>query len=125
MNQVQTELSVAFGCDVHRRTVAWPVIRSTEKAWLIETPGGEIWMPAYRWRHIRSSQDELRLRQVCDLFADLSSTHRDARVSVRKAGKGTTDTYVDIWVRRLTGCRRSRRQVEGIHSSTRCSADQG
>ena len=91
MVQVETELSVVFGHDVHWRTVAWPILRSTEKAWLLSTVGGEVWMPMWRWRLIRRSQDAVQLNQVCDLFTNVSSTHNDSRVSVRKAGRGSTD----------------------------------
>ena len=91
MVQVETELSVVFGHDVHRRTVAWPILRSTDKAWLLSTAGGEIWMPMWRWRLIRTTQDALQLKQVCDLITSVPSTHNDSRVPVRKAGRGTTD----------------------------------
>jgi len=96
MDEVKTELSVEFGHDVHRRTVVWPILKSTDKAWLLVTTGGEIWMPIWRWKHIRSSQDSVRLKQICDLFTDLSVTHGDARVSVRKAGRGATDKSYSV-----------------------------
>jgi hypothetical protein len=48
-------------------------------------------MPISRWNRIRSIDDATRLKQISDLFIDLAATHGDARVPVRKAGKGTTE----------------------------------
>jgi hypothetical protein len=45
----------------------------------------------WRWKQIRTTQDDIRLKLVCDLFTNVSSTHNDSRVPVRKAGRGTSD----------------------------------
>ena len=54
MGQPQrTEVEVSFSRgQPYQQRVSWPVLQSTDKAWLIQTPVGEVWVPSYRWSHM-------------------------------------------------------------------------
>lgn len=102
MEQPQrTEIEVVFSRgQPYQQRVSWPVVRSTDKAWLIQTPAGELWVPSYRWSRMPpgpgASANEQKLNAVLNFIRDTTSTHRDARVEVRRAGKGSSDLSVTV-----------------------------
>ncbi|MBT9583986.1 hypothetical protein IV102_11635, partial [bacterium] len=97
----RTELEVFFspGTPFEQR-VAWPILKSTDKAWLIQSPAGEIWVPIYRWAHMLpgrgASSNERQLNATLGFLREITATHRAARVEVRRAGKGSSDRSVTV-----------------------------
>ena len=57
-------------------------------------------MPSYRWSCIRpgpgASPDEQRLNGLLEFFGSITSTNGDARVAVRRAGKGPSELSVKV-----------------------------
>ncbi|MDC8773526.1 hypothetical protein [Roseateles albus] len=102
MRQPQrTELEVFFSRDKpFEQRVAWPILKSTDMAWLIQTPPGELWVPIYRWARMLpgrgASANERQLDATLCSLREITSTHRDARVEVRRAGKGSSDLSVTV-----------------------------
>lgn len=103
MNQIPVllnELAATFGDAQHKQIVSWPVLKTTDKARLIRTPGGEIWIPIWRWNaiqlHHRRHPDEKTLAEIQQFFAEISATCGESRVFVKRAGKGPTDLSVKI-----------------------------
>lgn len=98
-------LTISFGQGEARQTVHWPIVKATAKAWLISTAAGEIWMPKYLWLEDRTSHAEIRIRRLMELLTKISSTHPDARVPVKRAGKGSSEKSVRVsyQVRRAAG----------------------
>jgi len=66
--------------------IEWPIVRSTAKAVLVATPGGELWLPLWRFQKRGYRADEAG--QIIALLADVSATASDARVRVWRAGAG-------------------------------------
>ena len=97
MNQFQrNELQTVFGKGPACHTVVWPIDRSTEKAWRITTSGGQIWVPKCLWRDDHLGNPESRIKWMMKLFGQISSTHDDALVPVKRAGKGPTEKSVKV-----------------------------
>ena len=75
--------------------VSWLILQATAKAWLIQTPGGELWVPSYRYSNLRpgagATADERKMNGVVEFFENVSASSSDARVPVRRAGKGPTE----------------------------------
>lgn len=84
----------------YERGVSWPILQTTPKAWRIETPAGEIWVPSYRWSTMPAgpgaSPEEMRLNGVLAFLSGITSTNGDARVAVRRAGKGPSELSVKV-----------------------------
>src|SRR5450830_618463 len=91
-----TQLEVPFGQGDHRQLAVWPIVDMSDKAWKIQTPGGEIWVPKWRWQGPGLCGDKMRLQLVLALFEDISRTHHDARVPVKKVGKGSSEKSVQV-----------------------------
>ena len=102
MGQPQrTEVEVVFSRgQPYQQRVSWAVVQSTDKAWLIQTPGGELWLPSYRWSSmppgLGACANEQKLNAILNFLRSITSTHRDARVEVRRAGKGSSDLSVTV-----------------------------
>lgn len=94
--QALTHLEVAFGQGVYRQTLAWPIVERTDKAWKIDTSGGALWVPIWRWQGQGPCSDQVRLQSLLALFANISSTHPDARILVKRLGKGSSDKSVRV-----------------------------
>lgn len=90
------QLEVPFGQGGHRLLVVWPIVGMTDNAWKIRTPGGEIWVPKWRWQGPGLYGDKMRLQLVLALFEDISRTHHDARIPVKKVGKGSSEKSVQV-----------------------------
>jgi hypothetical protein len=84
----------------YQQGVSWPILQTTPKAWRIETPGGEIWVPSYRWSTMPAgpgaSPEEMRFNGVLAFLSSITSTNGDARVAVRRAGKGPSELSVKV-----------------------------
>lgn len=97
MNQhTRTSVGVTFGLgQPYAQRVSWPILKSTGKAWLIQTPAGDIWVPSYRWDHLPTgsgaTDEERKLNAVVDFLSTITSTNNDALVNVRRAGKGSSE----------------------------------
>lgn len=121
MSQIQrSELQAVIGKGQAQRAVVWPIERATEKAWLITTAGGQIWVPKYLWRddHLRSP--ESRIKWLMELFEKISSTHDQSTVPVKKVGDGTTEKSVKVRfrVRREINDPRNPDYKEAVRSAT-------
>lgn len=98
---MRTSLDVTFGRGFgYEQRVVWPILETTPKAWRIQTEAGEVWVPSYRWSCIRpgpgASPDEQRLNGLLEFFGSITSTNGDARVAVRRAGKGPSELSVKV-----------------------------
>lgn len=97
MNQpTRKSIGVTFGLgQPYAQRVSWPILKSTGKAWLIQTPAGDIWVPSYRWDHLPlgpgATEEERKLNAVVDFLRTITSTNNDALVNVRRAGKGSSE----------------------------------
>jgi hypothetical protein len=99
MNQLKrTQLETVFGNGPGRHAVVWAIERETEKAWLIKTAGGQIWMPKYLWRdnHPGIGSAEFRIKERFELFEKISSSNDSSLLPVKKAGKGSTEKSVKV-----------------------------
>jgi hypothetical protein len=97
----RSDLEVVFSRGrPYEQRIRWPIVRSTPKAWLVQTPGGDIWLPSYGWDHMPpkpgATPDEQKLNSVLSYIADVTSTCNDARVEVRRAGKGSSDLSLKV-----------------------------
>jgi hypothetical protein len=97
----RSDLEVVFSRgQPYEQRVRWPIARSTAKAWFVQTPGGDIWLPSYGWDHMPlkagTTPDEQKLNSVLSYLADVTSTCNDARVEVRRAGKGSSDLSLKV-----------------------------
>ena len=67
---------------------------------MIQTPAGELWVPSYRWDHMLPGRgacaNEQKLNAVLNFLREITATHREARVEVRRAGKGSSDLSVTV-----------------------------
>ena len=102
----------------YQQRVSWPILQSTDKAWLIQTPAGELWVPSYRWSRMLpgtgASANEQQFNAVLDFLRDITSTHRDARVEVRRAGKGSSDLSVTVGYTVVVRCPDSGRVIDEL-----------
>lgn len=69
--------------------IEWPVLRSTGKAVLVSTPGGNIWLPL--WKFETRKWGVTQIDQLVALITNISGSASDARIRVWKAGHGPTD----------------------------------
>jgi hypothetical protein len=98
---MRTSLDVVFFRGLpYAQGVSWPILQTTPKAWRIATPGGEIWVPSYRWSTMPAgpgaSPEEMRFNGVLAFLSSITSTNGDARVTVRRAGKGPSELSVKV-----------------------------
>jgi hypothetical protein len=88
-------------------TVRWPVKRVTEKARLVDTPAGEIWIPTWQWRREveglgvslfapPSVEAKRRVDGVMAFLARVTGYQQDAAQPVRRAGRGSSDRSVTV-----------------------------
>ena len=130
MGQPQrTEIDVFFSRgQPYEQRVSWPVLQSTEKAWLIQTPAGELWVPSYRWDRMPTAlgacANERKLNAVLDFLRSITSTHRDARVEVRRAGKGSSDLSVTVGYTVVVRCPDSARVIGELKRTSIVPASQ-
>lgn len=55
VQSTRTSIKVTFGFgQPYSQCVSWPILQTTAKAWLIQTPAGDIWVPSYRWDRMPS-----------------------------------------------------------------------
>lgn len=97
----RSSINVTFGFgQPYAQRVSWPILQTTAKAWLIQTPGGDIWVPSYRWDHMPSGSgataDKQKFNAVVDFLRSITSTNNDALVAVRRAGKGSSDLSTTV-----------------------------
>ena len=82
--------------------VDWEIVRKTDKAVLVNTAGGELWLPLHRFNMAEARHDQAGMighRCQCQLELDellatleaLSRSRTDCYVEVKKAGSGPTD----------------------------------
>lgn len=125
----RTEVEVVFSRgQPYEQRVSWPVVQSTDKAWLIQTPAGELWVPSYRWSRMLpgpgASANEQKLNAVLNFLRDITSTHRDARVEVRRAGKGSSDLSVTVGYTVVVRCPESGRAIDELKRTSIVPASQ-
>lgn len=70
------------------RHVEWPILRATDKAVLVQTGGGELWLPL--WRFADRRWLARRVPELLNLIAELAESAGSARVRVEKAGAGSS-----------------------------------
>jgi len=74
--------------------IFWPVVHSTEKALLVETEGGQIWIPKFKLANIyRNGEGKYVLRRddLIKLIDEVTSTGTDTLHRVWKSGRGKTE----------------------------------
>ena len=112
----------------YQQRVSWPILQSTDKAWLIQTPAGELWVPSYRWSRMLpgtgASANEQQFNAVLDFLRDITSTHRDARVEVRRAGKGSSDLSVTVGYTVVVRCPDSGQVIDELKRTSIVPASQ-
>jgi hypothetical protein len=67
-------------------TIEWPILKSTEKAVLVETTAGSIWLPL--WRFLKRTFRHDNAGELIALLSEITSLRDDAKVRVWKAGSG-------------------------------------
>lgn len=98
---MRTSIDVAFSRgEPYQQLVSWPILEATAKAWLIQTPAGKLWVPSFRWNNMPlgpgATGDERKLNAVVGFLRSITSSSNDARVTVRRAGKGSSDLSVKV-----------------------------
>lgn len=93
---MKTKLEVVFApSQLYEQRVSWPILQATAKAWLIDTPGGELWVPSYRYSNMLpgggATSDERKFNAIVEFFSSISASSGDARVRISRAGKGPTE----------------------------------
>lgn len=101
IESTRASIKVTFGFgQPYAKCVSWPILQSTGKAWLVQTPAGDIWVPSYRWDRMPSGTgntgDERKYNAVVDFLRSITSTNNDALVAVRRAGKGSSDLSTTV-----------------------------
>ena len=71
------------------RTISWSIIRETDKAVLVQTSGGELWLPLWRFEIRKYSPGSVHV--LIKLLTDISKYSEYAFVPVKKAGSGKTE----------------------------------
>ena len=127
--QQRTEVEIVFSRgQPYQQRVSWAVVQSTDKAWLIQTPAGELWVPSYRWDRMPTAlgacDNERKLNAVTNFLRDITSTHRDARVEVRRAGKGSSDLSVTVGYTVVVRCPESGRAIDELKRTSIVPASQ-
>lgn len=81
-------LKVVFGCGrPHEQQVTWPIVKATEKAWQVATPGGPIWIPSWEWTRrvvadLGRLDDATRLKRITAFMTEISADMGDVEVRV-------------------------------------------
>jgi hypothetical protein len=71
-----------------KETIEWPIINTTDKAYLVQTPGGDLWIPVWKIKNgIYYYADNLT--ELIDLITNLATNSGD-HVSVVQSGAGPT-----------------------------------
>lgn len=101
IESTRASIKVTFGFgQPYAKCVSWPILQSTGKAWLVQTPAGDLWVPSYRWDRMPSgignTGDERKYNAVVDFLRSITSTNNDALVAVRRAGKGSSDLSTTV-----------------------------
>lgn len=125
----RTEIGFSFSRgQPYQQRVSWPILQSTDKAWLIRTPAGELWVPSYRWSRmlpgVGAPANEQQFNAVLNFFRDITSMHRDARVEVRRAGKGSSDLSVTVGYTVVVCCPDSGRVINELKRTSIVPASQ-
>jgi len=68
-------------------TIEWPIINKTEKAILVQTIGGDLWIPAWKLPDIRGGFHADSATRLVDHITNISSKGSD-HVTVVHAGPG-------------------------------------
>lgn len=76
-------------CGSIREKIVWPILKKTDKALLVKTSGGELWLPL--WRVTKRIYNANNVAELRTLLAQITSTSGDALVRACKAGGGSSD----------------------------------
>jgi hypothetical protein len=68
--------------------IEWPILRATDKALQVRTPGGDLWIPV--WRFAVRQWSVGRIPELVKLIQSVSETSSESRARVWKAGPGPT-----------------------------------
>lgn len=72
----------------HREQIDWPIVAKSEKAVRVETPGGEVWLPLWKFGQKTYGCDSVP--RLLSVLEELTMSNSDALVRVWKAGRGKT-----------------------------------
>ena len=82
-----------FELSIHGRAgneiISWPILNRTEKAIFVQTPGGTIWLPL--WRFSTTSYHYNQLQHLIKLFENVTKNNSNSLLRVWKAGNGKTE----------------------------------
>lgn len=80
-----------FKFSIGKSVIAWPIVKSTEKAVLVLTPGGELWLPSWKFTSYRNKQVSLNsVKGLLRRLMESSQSASDSMIRVRRAGAGPT-----------------------------------
>ena len=74
---------------IEDKLITWPIVRETKKAILVETPGGDLWLP--RWRFDRAKYYLAEVPKLIELLANISASAESSIVPVTRVGPGKTE----------------------------------
>lgn len=77
-------------CSTDYINITWSVTRSTEKALLVKTAGGEFWIPLSKLLDYRDCRRSIQPDVLVKLISEVTSTSSDTLHRVWKSGKGKT-----------------------------------
>ena len=80
--------TLSFSDGSQKIDIEWPIARQTSKAVLVVTPGGEVWLPLWRFQKRRWPVDEADA--LVGLIKSVSASSPDARVRVWRSGAGSS-----------------------------------
>lgn len=81
--------NINIKCICKSVTISWPIIKETEKAILVETIGGEIWLPRYLFD--KHDYTAFEAQKLLSNFKEISANYVEDLIPVKKAGKGPTE----------------------------------
>lgn len=102
--------SITFGDQASGQVIEWSIVRATERAQCLATPGGELWVSKALWQHRPQVSDAAGLAALLEVIEPAASMQNDARVAVGRLSPGPTQL----------NCRVGFAVVRGSDSAERC-----
>ena len=82
--------SITLGDQATGQVIEWSIVRATERAQCLATPGGELWVSKALWQHRPQVSDAAGLAALLEVIEAAASMQNDARVAVGRLGPGPT-----------------------------------
>lgn len=82
------EVSFSKG-KAYEQCVRWQIVRATEKAWLVHTPAGDLWVPIWEWnRRVGPAgwpDEATYLRRIIGFLTEISASAGDMVVTIKES----------------------------------------